>query len=255
MIAEFVAREKLAPDPITPQEITQAVEAALIRIDLLSAVGWTEAASFELDRIRSYFDDEPLALYSLGEGLNQRNQTIAGIAIGRELHRRGGEGWNRRLLRIVYPMPYRDLIVKYARPHGISPYFIAALVRQESMFNPSATSSAGAMGLMQVMPSTGRRVARTLGIRRFRTRMLYTPETNIRIGSRFLADQIKTWGGRADFVLAAYNAGPSRVDRWRRFPEARDGDLFMERIPFDETRDYVRVVQLNARIYQTLYGS
>jgi peptidoglycan lytic transglycosylase len=255
LIAEFVARDRLQPGPTTPREVAQAVAAALIRVDLLRSVGWTDAAAFELERVRSYFNEDPLALYALGEGLIQRNQTIPGISVGRELQRRAGGVWNRRLLQIVYPMPYRDLIVKYARPHGINPFFIAALIRQESMFNPSATSAVGARGLMQVMPTTGRRVARRLGIPGFRTAMLYTPETNIRIGSRFLADQIETWGGRADFVLAAYNAGPSRVDRWRTFPEANDRDLFMERIPFDETREYVRIVQLNARIYQTLYGS
>jgi soluble lytic murein transglycosylase len=108
---------------------------------------------------------------------------------------------------------------------------------------------------MQVMPSTGRRLARTLRIRPFRTTSLRKPDVNVRIGTRFLSDMIKGWGGRVDKVLAAYNAGPNRMERWAEFPEAREAELFMERIPFDETRDYVRVVQLNARIYQMLYGS
>ncbi len=255
LIQEPVAEQRLVPDPTTLADDGEAVAAALLRMDLLRSVGWIEAASFELERVKLFFAGKPLALYALAEGLNQRNRTVAGIAIGRDLFRREGGAWNRRLLRIVYPLPYRDLIEKSARSRGIDPYFMAALIRQESMFNPAATSRAGARGLMQVMPSTGRTLARSLGIRRFKTEMLYTPEINLRIGSRFLADQIKTWGGRTDYVLAAYNAGPARVDRWRQFPEARDADLFLERIPFEETRDYVRVIQLNARIYEVLYGS
>jgi soluble lytic murein transglycosylase len=253
-INEAVAAERLEPGPTTSRETGQSVEAAFQRYDLMRSVGWNEAANFEMERIRQFFDNENSALYALAEGLNQRTRTAQGIGLGRELFRREG-AWNRRSLRIVYPFPYRDLIEKHARSRGINPFFMAALIRQESMFNPTATSSAGARGLMQVMPSTGRSLARSLRIRRFNATMLYTPEANLRIGSRFLADQIRTWGGRVDYVLAAYNAGPSRVERWRQFPESRDADLFLERIPFDETRDYVRIVQLNARIYQTLYGS
>jgi soluble lytic murein transglycosylase len=158
-------------------------------------------------------------------------------------------------MRVMYPFPYRDLITREANKYRIDPFFAAGLIRQESAFNPNAVSSAGAIGLMQVMPSTGRAVARRMGIRRFRTASLRQPEMNLRIGTRFLADMTKTWGGRVDKVLAAYNAGPTRMERWSAFPEAAQPDWFLERIPFDETRDYVRVVQLNARIYRTLYGS
>ena len=255
LIHEAIANDRLGAEPATAKETAVPVEAALVRIDVLRAVGWNEAANFELDRLRRHFDQDAPALYTLAEGLNLRNRTVFGIAIGRDLLRRENGIWNRRLLRIVYPFPYRELIEKTARSRAINPYFMAALIRQESMFNPTATSAAGARGLMQVMPSTGRSLARSQGIRRFKTDMLYTPEVNVRIGAKFLADMIRTWGGRTDYVLASYNAGPSRMARWRQFPEARDADLFLERIPFDETRDYVRIVQLNARIYETLYGS
>jgi soluble lytic murein transglycosylase len=254
MLNEHVIQDRLAPDPVTPADANRAVQAALVRFDLLRSIGWNEAATFELDRLRQYFTVENDALYTLAEGLNERNRTIVGVSIGRELQRRAAGQWNRRLLRIVYPMPYRQAIERTARAHGISPYFMAALIRQESMFNTMATSSAGALGLMQVMPATGRSLARSLGIRGFKAEMLYTPDVNLRIGSRFLADMIRTWNDRTDYVLASYNAGPTRMARWRQFPEAGNADLFLERIPFDETRDYVRIVQLNARIYETLYG-
>jgi soluble lytic murein transglycosylase len=107
---------------------------------------------------------------------------------------------------------------------------------------------------MQVMPATGRSLARSLGVTRFTEELLLQPEVNIHFGMAYLADQLSSYGERLDAVLAAYNAGPSRVSRWRQFPEFADRLLFAERIPYDETRDYVRIVQNNRRIYAALYG-
>ena len=247
-VAEF------APDPVTEPAVMRQVNAALARLDVLYELGWTEAAVFELRRVREYFAAEPTALIAVAEGLIERERATNGIAIGQELLRSGAVTHSRRLMRTVYPLPHRQLIVKEARRNGIDPYLMAALIRQESAFNPKATSGAGAMGLMQVMPTTGKALARSMGIKRFKSSMLHDPDINVRIGARFLADMIRTWDGRPDYVLVAYNAGPSRIARWRRLPEARDPELFMERIPFDETRDYVRVVQLNRRIYELLYS-
>lgn len=241
--------------PVTEAGLQRTVEAAVERLDVLYELGWPEAAAFELRRVRDYFAEQPTALLSLAELLIERERLSAGIGIGQELLRAESGVPSRRLMRVLYPLPHRALIVREARRYDIDPYFMAALIRQESAFNPRATSSAGAMGLMQVMPSTGRVLARSMGIRRFNTAMLHDPATNVRIGARFLSDMIRTWGDRPDYVLAAYNAGPSRMARWRRLPEARDPDLFLERIPFDETRDYVRVVQLNTRIYELLYSA
>jgi len=254
LLEEPVIAKQLAPAPPTGAQVQRTVAAALDRYDVLREVGWTQAASYELTRVRTMFRDAPAAQYELAEGLIGRQLTTTGISVGRELLRNAG-AWNERLLRIIYPLPFEQSIVAYARSHGIDPYFMAALIRQESMFNPTATSPAGAIGLMQVMPPTGRVIARSLGISGFTSAMLKQPELNLRLGSKYLADQIQAYDGRPDYVLAAYNAGPSRVARWRTFPEAVDPDLFMERIPFEETRDYVRIVQLNARIYTTLYDA
>jgi soluble lytic murein transglycosylase len=253
-LEEEVMLDRLQPSPATTPEQKEAVSAAVVRLDVLRDLEWNEAAAFEQERINRHFADELGARYELAEQYARTNRLATSVNIGRELLRRGA-GWDERLLRIMYPFPYRDIITREARKYGISPYLAGALIRQESAFNPAATSSAGAIGLMQVMPSTGRRLARTLGIRPFRTASLRSPEVNVRIGTRFLSDMMKAWDGRVDKVLAAYNAGPNRMERWAEFPEAREAELFMERIPFDETRDYVRVVQLNARIYQMLYGS
>ncbi|HEV2132256.1 MAG TPA: lytic transglycosylase domain-containing protein, partial [Longimicrobiaceae bacterium] len=115
-------------------------------------------------------------------------------------------------------------------------------------------SPAGAVGLMQVMPATGRGLARAAGIANFDPQMLRQPETNVRLGTRFLADLQRRYGGRATDVFAAYNAGPGRLVRWRTLPEYADEELFAERIPFQETRDYVKIVRFNAQMYRMLYG-
>jgi soluble lytic murein transglycosylase len=223
-------------------------------IDVLRGAGLPESSEFEVSRIFDRFDDVDGAFYALGAAFHDHDMTSHGIRVGRELLRREG-GWNRQILQLVYPFPYRAALTAAARANELDPYLVAGLIRQESMFNPRARSVAGALGLMQVMPATGTRLARSLGMRSFRTSQLTDPAINLRLGTRYLADQIRAHNGRLIDAIAAYNAGPHRVARWRDFPEHRDPDLFAERIPFEETRDYVRIVRQNARIYRELYGS
>jgi soluble lytic murein transglycosylase len=248
--APYIAALNLAETPpVAPLDTGAARE--LERVDLLRDAGWDDAAAYEMQRARRAFGSDAASKYALAEALNERGFTTDGISIGWELRRR--EPWNRRLLRIVYPFPFRDVIVAEAARHGIDPFLAAGLIRQESLFNPRAVSPAGAVGLMQVMPSTGTRIARRLGMR-FETAQLRDASVNVTLGMQFLADMINDYDGRLDAVLAAYNAGPSRVERWRSFPEWRHPELFSERIPFAETRDYVKIVQQNARLYAALYG-
>jgi soluble lytic murein transglycosylase len=237
----------LPKGPAADTTLLAPLDSALDRWELLRDIGWNEAASFELNSLRQKIGNSNAIQYAIAEGLNARDHAYVGIAIGRELLN-GGEEWNQRLLRIMFPLPYHDIIKREAGAHGLDPYFVAALMRQESRFNPRAVSGAGAVGLMQVMPATGRQLGRV------DREDLMDPEINIRLGTRFLADQMKTYGSRVDAVLAAYNAGPSRMNRWRSFPEFSSQDLFIERIPFDETRDYVKVVRVNTSIYHELYG-
>ncbi len=244
---------ELGPAP-ADAPLPERAAAALEIVDLLRDAEWNDAAAFEMARARDSFGSDVAALYALAEALNERGYTSDGIALGWELKRRGGP-WNTRLLRLVYPFPYRDRIVAEARRHGIDPFLAAGLIRQESMFNARAVSPAGAIGLMQVMPETGRTLARRLDIASFEPDMLRHPQINITIGMQFLADMLAEYDARIDAVLAAYNAGPSRVDRWMEFPEWENPELFSERIPYEETRDYVKIVQQNARLYEALYGA
>jgi soluble lytic murein transglycosylase len=191
----------------------------------------------------------------LAEGLAMTGHPVEGIRIGRELlDARGGE-WDERLLKVVFPFPYRDILMAEADRANVDPYLLAGLVRQESSFNPKARSWVGATGLSQIMPATGEWLAPGAGVSSFDPSLLSVPEINLRMGSRYLRDQLRRYGGKRDLALAAYNAGPSRADRWRReLGYGGDPDVFRERIPFDETRKYVKVVLRNAAIYRRLYG-
>lgn len=250
-LGEGIWNAPLGPDPRTPDDVRANVARGIERVDLLRDLEIDSGVAYEIARLRQYFDGRAEALYALAEALDERGFTAAGIRLGRELYD-PKSGWNARLLRILYPFPYRDVITAEARDRDLDPFLVAALIRQESSFQADARSGAGAIGLMQVMPGTGRTLARGSGVRGFTAAMLRQPEVNIHLGTTFIADLARKYRGPQ--MLAAYNAGPARADRWRRFPEASDPELFAERIPFDETRGYVKIVQTNARIYRALYA-
>jgi soluble lytic murein transglycosylase len=130
---------------------------------------------------------------------------------------------------------------------------IAALIRQESEFNPRAVSRARAYGLTQVLPSTGRQLSRRLGIGGFRTDRLFDPSLNLRLGTHYLRSLLDMHNGRWEVTLAAYNAGKSRTDVWQSWYDYREPAEFVETIPFTETRTYVAVVLRNADVYRRLY--
>lgn len=254
LLGESFGTLSLGPSPSPDTAARDRVQAAMDRLDLLRDLDRDDAVAYEAERVKQRFaGDGTPALYEVAEGLNDRGFTISGINMGWDLKR--GESWNPRLLRIVYPFPYRELVVSEARAKGLDPYLVAGLIRRESLFKRTIRSPVGATGLMQIMPETGEMLARQLGISGFQTEMLEDPEINVRMGTTYLRDLIGRFDGNLTAVLASYNAGPHRVDRWMEFPEFRDQELFGERIPYAETRDYVKIVQAHALIYRELYGS
>jgi soluble lytic murein transglycosylase len=154
----------------------------------------------------------------------------------------------------LFPRPYWTDLKAYAAENALDPYLVAALVRQESAFNPSAISHANAVGLMQLLPSTGRLVARDLKIRRFNPAMLTIPATNLRMGTKYFKGMVTQFGA-VEYALAAYNAGSDRVIDWQGTGKYRDIAEFVESIPFTETREYVQAIQRNANVYRQLYGA
>ena len=140
------------------------------------------------------------------------------------------------------------------RRHGLDPYLLVALVRQESAFDPRAVSVAQARGLMQLIPSTAKRVARQLRLDRFSTDQLFLPRLNIRLGSQYLADRLAQFNGDVDRAVASYNAGPDPVNLWLSEGDYREAAEFVENIPFTETRNYVKILHRNYQLYKQLYG-
>ncbi|HKX00782.1 MAG TPA: transglycosylase SLT domain-containing protein [Bryobacteraceae bacterium] len=161
----------------------------------------------------------------------------------------------RRFWELLFPLPYQNDLVRNARLQNLDPYMVAALIRQESEFNPGAISHKSAYGLTQIMPATGRQLARRDGVRRFRSSMLFRPSTNLKLGSRYLRSMLDQWGGKWEQTLASYNAGKNRVLEWSGWDSFQEPAEFVETIPFTETRDYVQAVLRNAAIYKRLYGT
>lgn len=191
---------------------------------LIAAAGAAGAAGFAREAIR------------LGEAAQAR----AGVSLG--------------VARSLLPFPYRGVIEAEGAERCLDPLLLAAIIRQESRFTPRAVSRAGARGISQVMPATGRELAQRLGIRSWDPDLLFVPDFNLHLGARFLADRFRVDSFPLYAAIAAYNAGSQRVDRWRRWPEFRDPDLFVERVAIPETRNYVKTVYASYQWYRRIYA-
>jgi soluble lytic murein transglycosylase len=155
--------------------------------------------------------------------------------------------------RMLMPLAYRDALVAAGDKHRADPLLLAAIVRQESRFEPSARSPAGALGLSQIMPATGRTIASALGYRNVTEADLLKPTLNLEFGAYNLARELEQYGGSILPALAAYNAGGGVVNGWLNEYGRSDMDLFAARIPYNETSHYVHVVYENYGMYRALY--
>jgi soluble lytic murein transglycosylase len=155
---------------------------------------------------------------------------------------------------LAWPRPYAALVKEAAKEFGADPGLLYAVMREESTYRPDAVSPVGALGLMQIMPPTGERIARGLGLGRFDAEGLFQPETSIRFGSYYLRELLQTFEGREPLAIAAYNAGPHVVATWARTSDPFALDAFVDSVPYDETRRYLRRVLRSYRVYGLLYG-
>jgi soluble lytic murein transglycosylase-like protein/outer membrane protein assembly factor BamD (BamD/ComL family) len=155
--------------------------------------------------------------------------------------------------RYRFPLAYWEMIQQKALERELDPYLIVALIRQESLFNPRARSPAAALGLMQLLPSTATRVAKQIGIPFSSTEQLFQPEISLTLGTQYLKDLLQRYSNNWYKAIAAYNAGEAAVDRWEKEILTNDAEEFVERIPYLETRSYVKLVMRNHRIYKRLY--
>jgi soluble lytic murein transglycosylase len=155
----------------------------------------------------------------------------------------------------LFPRPYWSDLKRFSTANNLDPYLVASLIRQESEFNPLAVSRANAVGLMQLLPKTGRVVARQESVKHYNPSQLYTPTVNLELGTRYFRGMVDKFGGSFEHALAAYNAGSDRVEEWMGQGPYRDSPEFVESIPFTETREYVQAIMRNASVYRQLYGT
>jgi soluble lytic murein transglycosylase len=251
--------------PATPAAISgpDSLDGIFARAHRLDMLGLDSEARFERDRVAAEAKGPGAARVAavfFAGGFMSRAASLAQRAVA------AGATRDAILWQLMYPMPFATTLRETANREQIDPLLVASVIRQESGFEPHATSRTNARGLMQVEPATGRDLAQALGFPDFDPALLWVGQVNLALGVHHFAGALGRYP-EVERSLAAYNAGTSRVDRWstsalngtlRTADRARDAigdvEIFVERIPFVETRDYVRAILRNRAVYQMIYG-
>ncbi|MFQ5513454.1 MAG: transglycosylase SLT domain-containing protein [Myxococcota bacterium] len=160
----------------------------------------------------------------------------------------------REAWQMAWPRPFDSWVRRAVEEFGFDPALVYAVMREESTYRPGAESPAGAIGLMQIIPPTAGRIARTLKVPVFEPSSLFDPATNIRFGTYYLKSLKERFRGSAPLAIAAYNAGPEAVDGWIARDGVQPSDAFVESVPYGETRRYLRRVLRSYQVYRLLYG-
>ncbi len=247
---EFPGTERLAIG-----EATAATKARIERTRLLIAGGFPEWAETEV-RFGAKVDGQAHLLAMETARLSpstfqslRRMKAVSGDYLALSF-----ESAPKRFWQMLFPMPWQKDLIASAENANLDPFLIAALIRQESEFNASALSHANAYGLTQIVPATGRALARQQGMRTFNTNLLFNPSVNLKLGAVYIRTLLDQWNGKWEETLASYNAGKSRVVLWKTWHDYREPAEFVESIPFTETREYVQAVMRNASIYREIYA-
>lgn len=227
-----------------------AVDSAFARAALLERLGMDAEARLEYDAVDAASGSTVDRQLATAHAFLANGQASRAMRIAQKL----ADGGQRdaRVYRLLFPVVDREELARTAATRSLDPALVAGLIRQESNFTPRAVSVAGARGLMQLLPSVGQEIARALDFPVWHSALLFDADANLQLGTSHLATYMKQYGPLPR-VLAAYNAGGSRVSRWATKGGVDDPEVFIERIPFVETRDYVRLVQRNADFYRVLY--
>lgn len=245
----------------TPADLPRstALAAAVNRAAALEYLGMETEERHEYAQIEKGVGASTDEILAAGAALLDRGETVRAIrlgwravAAGREQRGTSGRA-DERGYTLAYPVLEEVELIARSRQNNLDPALVAAVVRQESSWNPRAVSRAGARGLMQIMPSVGEAIARSKRYPMWDPALLFEPNVSLELGTSHLRAAIAEYSSLPR-ALAAYNAGGSRVNRWSRRTGAGDPEVFTERIPFTETRDYVRIVLRNVELYRALHG-
>lgn len=244
---ELPVRLETRPAAYQPSPADMALarqSAGLARALLLHKLGLNVDAATEWDwAVKSFADPQLLAAAELARQAQWYDRAILTAEKTRETHS----------LDLRYLTPYRDLAEAYAHRNGLDPAWVYGLMRQESRFVDAARSGVGAQGLMQIMPATARWIARQMGLGRRAHARMNDPEANIRFGTYYLKRVLDSLQGSPVLATAGYNAGPGRARKWQA-ETPLEGAIYVESIPFAETREYVKKVLANAMFYSQRLG-
>ncbi len=254
--AQFLRSIAFPPrQPAVPSEPDAETALRIARARLLESAGLPDLAQAEL-RFGARNGGQPYLLaMELARAANTPHERLHNIKsaapdyLSMSLEDAPPAFWQ-----LLFPLPYEKDLVRSAKQQNLDPYMVAALIRQESEFDPQALSAKNAYGLTQVEPATGRALARRAGIKRFSNRSLFQPAINLKLGAYYLRALLDQWGGQWEQTLASYNAGKSRVNDWITWNQYQEPAEFVESIPFTETREYVEAVLRNATVYRQLYA-
>jgi len=250
--------EKIPPPPsLRPfdEPIPPAAADRWARAQALRTIAFDASAELELKN--GYFaTSSPRFLYEAAQAAFDQGHFAAGMAYGRiivpNFDARKMDDLPMDVWKVLYPLPYESVIRREAAKNNFDPMLAAGLMRQESTFQADALSPQNAIGLMQVIPKTGKLLAKQLRVK-FSPDKLFQPEYNIQLGMLYISGLVKLTGA-PEFALAAFDAGEDRIASWKAERNYEEIPELVESIPFSETRDYVQIVLRNSEVYRMIYG-
>ncbi len=250
LIEPPAARTSAPLSPALPEKVARLVALGL------DEDAEAQLATNEAEVSAPYGGRETEALCSLYGQLSRakRRYKVGANAVSFEALMRAPSPADRWSWDCLYPAPYADRVSELEAQYKLPPGLVHALMRQESGFDPEIRSPVGAQGLLQLMPTTAQEAAKEAGIEGFEPGLVTTPEVNLQLGSFYIAKMLKTFEGSAPLAAAGYNAGPKAVSRWLESAKEHEADVFVARIPYEETRNYVVRVMGNLARYQWLAG-
>ncbi len=255
-----VAGTPLAASNVFPDvgaELAKITDPRFSTVRALLDVGLNRAAAREMKLLATKYADNLGVQYMLADVYVQGGEPFKANGVlqrqFRPFIRHGGTNVPPRFWQILYPLAYWETIQSEAQRRSLDPYLVASVIRQESGFEPSTVSNAGAVGLMQIMPAEASRIAEVGGLEMVTRQDLFDPRKNIAVGAAEFRQKLDAWNGNRVLAIASYNAGEEPVKGWIARTPLDDIDLFIESIPFAETRLYVKTVTRNRSEYQRIY--
>jgi soluble lytic murein transglycosylase len=246
------------PPPLRPfdEPIAATAMDRWNRAEALRSIGFDAAAESEL-KSAYYASGSPRLLFEAAQAAFDQGHFGTGMSYGRlivpNFDARKFSDVPLIIWKTLYPLPYEATLRREAAKNNFDPMLAAGLIRQESTFQADAVSRKDAVGLMQVLPKTGRLMSKHLKLRYAKTK-LYEPDFNIEVGMVYVANLLRDMGA-PEYALAAFNAGEDRIALWRSERKYEEIPELVESIPFTETRDYVQIVLRNAEVYRMIYGA